>query len=122
MDSSAWIEFYTGGPNAPYFSGPILDRQALLVPAICLYEVFKWVLVHENEPDAFTAATDMQQGIVIPVDHAIALNAARLSVELRLPMADSLVFATARQYDATLWTQDVDFKDLPGVRFKQRGN
>lgn len=120
VDSSAWIEYYTGGPNAQYFSAAILDREALIVPAICLYEVFKWVLMHRSESDALTAATDMQQSAVIPVHNGIALSAARLSVELRLPMADSLVLATAHEYEAILWTQDENFKNLPGVRFKQR--
>jgi len=120
VDSSAWIEYYADGPNAQYFSVPILDREALVVPAICLYEVFKWVLIHRNEQDALTASADMQQGLVVPIDANIAMSAARLSAELRLPMADSLVLATARACDATLWTQDDDFRDLPAVRFKSR--
>lgn len=99
---------------------PILDREELIVPAICLYEVFKWVLIHRDEPDAFTASADMQQGLVVSIDANIAMGAARLSAELRLPMADSLVLATARACDATLWTQDDDFKDLPAVRYKSR--
>jgi len=120
VDSSAWIEYYADGPNAQYFSVPILDRETLIVPVICLYEVFKWVLIHRNEQDALTASADMQQGVVVPIDASIAMSAARLSAELRLPMADSLVLATAREYDATLWTQDEDFKGLPAVRFKPR--
>ena len=120
VDSSAWIEYYTDGPNAQYFSGPILDREALIVPVICLYEVFKWVLIHRNEQDALTASADMQQGMVVPIDANMAMSAARLSTELRLPMADALVLATARACDATLWTQDEDFRDLPGVKFKSR--
>ena len=120
VDSSAWIEYYTDGPNARYFSAPILDREALLVPAICLYEVFKWVLVHGTKQDALTTSADMQQGLVVAVDASIATSAARLSVELQLPMADSLVLATARAFEATIWTQDGDFRDLPGVRFRPR--
>lgn len=120
VDSSAWIEYYADGPNAQYFSGPILDRGALIVPVICLYEVFKWVLIHRNEQDALTASADMQQGMVVPIDANMAMSAARLSAELRLPMADALVLATARACDATLWTQDEDFRDRPAVRFKSR--
>ena len=120
VDSSAWIEYYADGPNARYFSVPILDRETLIVPVICLYEVFKWVLIHRNEQDALTASADMQQGVVVPIDANIAMSAARLSAELRLPMADSLVLATARGCDATLWTQDDDFRELPSVRLKPR--
>lgn len=118
VDSSAWIEFYADGPNAKYFSTPILDREALIVPVICLYEVFKWVLIHGSKQDALTTTADMQQGLVVPVNASIATSAARLSIELRMPMADCLVLATARAFEATIWTQDGDFRDLPGVKFK----
>jgi predicted nucleic acid-binding protein len=59
----------------------------------------------------------MQQGRVVPLDEALAMSAAKLSFDLKLPMADSIMLATARQYGAELWTQDADFAAVPGVRY-----
>jgi toxin FitB len=117
VDSSAWLEYFAGGPGARHFSVAVDDSERLLVPAIVLFEVFKRVLVQRGEDAALRAAAFMERGTVVNVDSALALTAARLSVEHRLPMADSLILATARSVDATLWTQDADFEGLPSVRY-----
>ena len=90
------------------------------MPSICLLEVFKRVFQQRGEGDALQAVALMQQGQVVDLDDAVALTAARLGVELHLPLVDSVVLATARHHDAIVWTQDADFDGLPGVRFTRR--
>jgi predicted nucleic acid-binding protein len=121
VDSSGWLEYFADGPNADFFA-PAVERVAeLVVPSISIYEVFKRVLQQRDESDALQAVAVMQQGRVVDLDTAIALNAAKLSVELKLPMADSVMLATARAHKATLWTQDADFKDIEGVQYVEKG-
>jgi predicted nucleic acid-binding protein len=117
VDSSGWLEYFGNGSNADFFAPPLADAGALIVPAISIFEVFKRVLVQRDEAAALQAAALMQQGRVIPLDEALALSAAKLSVDLKLPMADSIMLATARGFEAVLWTQDADFENLPGVRY-----
>ena len=119
-DSSAWLEYFADGPNASFFAEPIEDIETLVVPTLSLFEVFKRVLQQRDESTALEAAAVMQQGTVVDLEATIALNAARLSVELRLPLADSVILATARQYGAELWTQDADFDGIEGVRYRKR--
>jgi len=118
VDSSAWLEYFANGPNASFFAGPIEETDGLVVPSLTIYEVFKRVLQQRDEGDALQAVTVMQQGVVVDLDVRLALSAARVSLDTRLPMADSVVLATARLHQATLWTQDADFEGLPGVRFR----
>lgn len=120
VDSSAWLEYFANGPNASYFAKPIEEVEKLIVPSLSLFEVFKRVLQQRDENDGLQAVAVMQQGVVVDLDSSVALSAARLGVENRLPMADSVILATARKYDATLWTQDADFKGLENVRYRKR--
>ncbi len=117
VDSSGWLEFFADGPNAPFFAPPIQKPTELLVPTVSIYEVFKRILQQKEETDALRAVAAMQQGSVVPLDEGLALSAARLSIEAKLPMADSIMLAAARTAGATLWTQDKDFKDVEGVRY-----
>jgi toxin FitB len=120
VDSSGWLEYADDGVNASVFEPPIVDVARLLVPAICLYEVFKKVLRDRGEEPALALAAQMRQGRVVELDGDLALDAARLGVELKLPLADSVILATARAHNATLWTQDDDFDGIPGVRFTRK--
>lgn len=120
VDSSAWLEYFANGPNAAFFATAVEKIDDLIVPSLTIYEVFKRVLQQRNEGDALQAVAVMQQGEVVDLDARIALSAARISLEYKLPMADSVVLATARAHGATLWTQDADLKDLPGVQFRKR--
>ena len=120
VDSSAWLEYFANGPNAAFFAGPIEKTEELVVPSLTIYEVFKRVLQQRNEGDALQAVAVMQQGVVADLDARLALSAARVSLDMRLPMADSVVLATAKLHEATLWTQDADFEGLPGVRYRSR--
>lgn len=120
VDSSGWLEYFTNSPNAAFFASPIKNQAELLVPVISIYEVFKRVLQQQGEEQALEVAAAMMQGIVIDLDVATALNAAKLSVEMKLPMADSIMLATARAHDAVFWTQDVDFAAIDGVKYIAR--
>jgi len=119
VDSSAWLEYFANGPNSDAFAPAIEKTADLLVPSLTLYEVFKRILQEREEGAALQAVAVMQQGRVIDLDASLALTAARLSTEHKLPMADSVILATARSHDAVLWTQDVDFKGLTGVEYRK---
>lgn len=113
VDSSAWLEYLAGSPKASQFAAAIEDVGSLVVPVITIYEVFKKVLRERGEGDALQVASLMQSGEVVDLDLPLAMDAAHL----KLPLADSIIYATAMSRGATLWTQDDHFKDLPGVRY-----
>src|ERR1017187_7570516 len=117
IDSSGWLEYFADGPNAAFFSPPLQNTAELVVPANTLYEVFKTVLRQRNESDALQAVALMMQGSVIDLTASISILAAKISVEEKKPMADSIILATARLYRATVWTQDSDFEGIDGVRY-----
>ncbi|MBI4762714.1 MAG: type II toxin-antitoxin system VapC family toxin [Chloroflexota bacterium] len=120
VDSSGWLEYFADGGNADFFAPAIEDTKSLLVPVICLYEVFKKILQQSGINEAQVHVSDMKQGKIIELDESLALSAAKLSADLKLPMADSLILATARANDAVLWTQDEHFKDLDGVKYIEK--
>ena len=122
VDSSAWLEYFANGTNASFFAGAIEAIDELIVPSLTIYEVFKRVLQQRDDGDALRAVAVMQQGSVVDLDARVAMFAARVSLETRLPMADSIVLATARLHQATLWTQDADFASVPGVRYRAKRN
>ncbi|MGI4880669.1 MAG: type II toxin-antitoxin system VapC family toxin [Janthinobacterium lividum] len=117
VDSSGWLEYLGDGSNASVFVDVIADRTHLIVPTISVFEVVKVVRRLRGDKLADEAAVLMLSGQVIDLDAALALHAAQLSIEHRLPMADSIILATARRFDATLWTQDVDFAGIEDVRY-----
>lgn len=117
VDTSAWLEYFSDSENAKHFASAIENTNRLVVPSICLYEVFKKVLQERDEDSALQAIGLMNQGQVIPLDTSLALAAAKISADLKIPMADSIVLATARSIKGTVWTQDADFKGLPNVKF-----
>lgn len=120
VDSSGWLEYFADGPNAPFFAGAIEDLGRLVVPTLSILEVFKRVLAQPDEEAALQAAALMQRGTVVDLDATLAMNAAKLGLELKLPLADSVILATARACEATLWTQDADFEGIPGVNFRRK--
>jgi predicted nucleic acid-binding protein len=117
VDSSGWLEYFANGTNADFFSQPIEDTDSLIVPTISIYEVFKRILQQRDETEALNAIAFMQSGKIIDLSSTIALHGARISADLKIPMADSIMLATAREYDAVLWTQDSDFEGLDGVEY-----
>ena len=120
VDSSAWLAYFAGEPNAGFFAGAVEDDEALLVPSVCIYEVFKVVLRERGEDDAFAAIAAMQGGLVVDLDGEIAMEAASIGLEENLAFADSVIYAVAKKHDAVLWTQDVHFRGKLGVRFKAK--
>lgn len=117
LDSSAWLEFFADGPLAAKFSPIASEPASVLVPTIVIYEVFKVVMRERGETEALQAVAAVRQGKVVEVTEEIALLGARASLAHRLPMADSLILATAQVHDATLWSMDEHFKDLPRVSY-----
>ncbi|WP_370306083.1 type II toxin-antitoxin system VapC family toxin [Sinimarinibacterium flocculans] len=120
VDSSAWLEYFADGPNADFFARPIEKPDALLVPSITVLEVFKRVAQQRDEGAALQCVAVMQQGEVVELDAALALRAAAVGLRHKLPLADSVVYATAQAANATVWTQDGDFEGLPGVKFRAK--
>lgn len=121
VDSSGWLEYFADGPNADFFAPPIERTSDLIVPALGLYEVFKRVFQQRGEGDALQAVAVMIQGAIADLDADLALSAAKLSIDLKLPMADSVMLATAQRHGAIFWTQDADFCGLQGVEYIARG-
>ena len=117
VDSSGWLEYFADGPNADFFAPAIETVTELVVPTLSLYEVFKRVLQQRGEGDALQAVAVMIQGTVVDLNMDLALSAAKVSTELKLPMADSVMLATAKAHDATLWTQDANFARIAGVQY-----
>ena len=115
VDSSGWIEVLTNGLQADRFLEVLDDETSLIVPAITVFEVFKWILREHSEAQAIQAIALMQRGKVVDLDSSIAIAAAQLSHALRLPMADSIILTTARQHQARLFSMDADFKGLADV-------
>ncbi len=117
VDSSGWLEYFSDGANADFFSPAIEDTEHLLISTVNLFEVFRRILEQRGENAAFQAVALMQQARVIEVDAAIALEAARLSHEFKLPALGSIVLASARRHKAVLWTQDSAFKKIADVNY-----
>ena len=117
VDSSAWLEYFADGANAGRFARVIEKPEQLLVPSITLLEVFKRICQQRDESAALQYVAVMQQSTVVELDGALALRAAAIGLRHKLPLADSVVYATAQQANAVVWTQDSDFEGLPGVRY-----
>ncbi len=120
VDSSGWLEFFADGPNAKFFATPLKSVDESVVPTISIYEVFKSVLRQRDESAGLQAIALMKQGQVVDLTTDIAMMAAKLSLEHNVPMADSIILSTGRLYQATVWTQDADFKGLDGVEYVKK--
>ena len=120
VDSSVWLEYFADSPNAEFFAATIEDTENLIVSTINIYEVYKRILQQRGEDAALQAVALMHQAGVVEVTSSIAMDAVKLSTEFKLPMADSLILATARTFGATLWTQDADFQGIPDVKFTKK--
>jgi predicted nucleic acid-binding protein len=120
VDSSGWLEYFANAVNSDFFAPIITTSDQLVVPTISMFEVYKHIVLQRDEEEALSAIGWMSLGLVADLTQEIALNAADLSAQYKLPMADSIILATADAYHATLWTQDVHFKDLPGVQYIEK--
>jgi len=120
VDSCGWLEYLADGPNATFFASAIENTEELLVPTICILEVFKRVLQQRGEDSALQSAALMQQGQVIDLDSGTAVTAAKIGHEIKLPLAAAVIVATARIHHAVIWTQDADLKAVEGVKFVKK--
>lgn len=117
LDSSAWLECLEDGPNSKHFAPVLRKLPDIIIPSVVITEVRKVALRQRTIQQAEEVTRAMQSGIVVPIDEQIAVTAANLSLKHKLPLADSLIYATALFQAATLWTQDADFEGLPHVKY-----
>jgi len=120
VDSSGWIEFLVGGPNAGFFETPLILQDELLVPSVIMLEVYRYVLRNEGREKALSVAATMCEGRVIDLGTGLAIEAAELGASHGLPLADSIIYASALSHEATLWTQDADFDGLDHVEYRSK--
>lgn len=120
VDSSAWLAYFADEPSAGFFAEAIEDTDLLVVPSVCVYEVFKVVLRERGEDEAFSAAAAMQQGLVVDLDADLAMEAASVGHEEGLAFADSVIYTITRKHQATLWTQDTHFVGKAGVQYRPK--
>lgn len=117
LDSSVWLEIFAGTPLGRKYLPLAENADLLVVPTLSLFEVFRKILSKYDEHLGLQVVAQMKRGLVADLTMHLSLSAARLAHQYSLPMADSIMLATARAYDATLWTMDSDFKGIPGVRY-----
>ena len=120
VDSCGWLEYFADSPYADFYAPAIEDTGTLIVPTICILEVGRRVLVQRGEDAALQVAAVMHQGQVVPLDGHLALSAAKIGSDWKLPLADSVILATARAHGALVWTQDAHFKGLENVRYVEK--
>ena len=120
VDTSGWLEYFSGGLNSHKVSPAIKEIQNLIVPTICIYEISKVILRESDENHLLQALAAIQKGKIVELSPAISTSAAKISLQHKLPMADSIIYATAKVFDATVWTQDNDFENLPNVKYFQK--
>jgi predicted nucleic acid-binding protein len=120
VDSSGWLAYFADEPNAKHFLAPLTDTASLVVPTVTIYEVFKVVFREAREKEALQAVVAMRKGKVVDLTVSLAIAASKLSLEHNLPMADSIILAMAKEFKATLWTQDSDFMNIGGVKYFPR--
>jgi len=99
------------------FAAAIEDADSLLVPVICIYEVFKVILREKGEEEALQVVAAMQQGTVVDLDSDLAIEAASIGLQEKLAFADSVIFAASLRFDAILWTQDEHFAGKRNIQF-----
>lgn len=120
VDSCGWLEYFANGPNAGFFAASIEDTKNLLVPVICVFEVFKRIYQQRGEDAALQAIALMHQGEIVALDGSSVLQAAKCSIDQGLPMADSIILSVALSRQATLWTQDKDFEKIEGIKYVEK--
>ncbi len=120
VDSCGWLGYFADTPNADFYAPAIEDVQNLVVPTICILEVFRKVVQQRNEDAALRAIALMHQGLIADLTSSIALDAAKIGMQFKLPLVDSVILATGRMYAAVIWTQDEDFKSIKGVRYIEK--
>ena len=122
VDSSGWLEYFTDGPDAAFVAEVLQEPDALIVPTVTIVEVFGAVCGSHGEGSALQAVAAMQQGRVVALDTAMALDAGRLAVTHGVSASMGAVLATAERHDATVWSLDESVRGVPGVRYRAKAN
>jgi toxin FitB len=117
VDSSAWLAYFTDEPGADHFAAAIEDTAFLAVPAICIHEVFRFILREQGEDAALQAASLMQRGTVLDLDASLAMESAKMGLDHGLALADSIIYACTLRVEGLLWTQDAHFAGKAHVRY-----
>lgn len=121
VDTSGWLEYFADGENSGVFAGVILDEtNKIIVPVIVIYEIFKKILIERDEDTALQTIVQLQKYQIENIDDSLSLQAARISCEHKIPMADSMIYAVALKYNAVLWTQDKHFKKFLNVKYIEK--
>lgn len=120
VDSSGWLEYLADGPGADFFAPALETMEDLLVPTIAIVEIGRIVHRQRGEEAALHTIALLGQAKVVALDSNLARSAAMFGMAHHLPLADSIILATARAFGADLWTQDADFKGLPGVHYLEK--
>jgi toxin FitB len=117
IDSCGWLEYFTDGPRANQYFSYLKKTKELVTPSIVLYEVYKKVKQEKKEESALLAVAQIQETLIVPLTEFIALSAADISLRFSLPMADAIIYATAKAKNARVVTGDTHFKNLKNVIF-----
>ena len=117
VDSSGWIEFLQGTDRAVHFEPALCDLSKVVVPSIAVFEVHRIIAFKLGEESADAAISAMRKARIVDLGANLARRASLLGRAHQLALADAIIYATARECDAELWTQDAHFNGLPGVRY-----
>ena len=120
IDSTLWLEYFNGTLEEDSVISIIENPSKQFVPSICVYEVYKKMLVDKDEESAKSSTSFMKRSAVISLNPRIAEFAAKLGKQHKLPMADSIIYATTKIYKAELYTQDKHFENLENVHYFQK--
>lgn len=120
IDSSGWLEYFIAGPNSKFFAEPIKNNPEIIIPTIVIYELWKKISREKGENKAIEVVAQLKRYEIVPLDESLSISAAKLSSQYKMAMADSIIYATAKKYNATLWTQDSDFKDFENVKYIEK--
>ena len=117
VDSSCWLEYLMDTETGAAVAATIESPGELIVPTITLYEIYKKLLAEKGEEYALDVVSYMRTGIVIELDAGLSLSAAQISRKYKLPMADSIIYATSLYHSAVIFSCDKHFQDIPDVRY-----
>lgn len=120
VDSSAWLEYFADGPNAAFFAPAIEKPGELIVPTIVVFEVYKRIRQQRDRHVALEAVATLRAGRIVDLTLTLAIAASAISHSEKLPLADSIILATARAENAVIWTQDADFERITSVKFRAK--
>ena len=117
VDSSGWIEFFLGSTAGRTFKPIIEQAQLLIVPALSFFEVHRFLSRNSDAAQRDACLEIMRRGTVVELTATRAIAASAIAQQHRLAMADAVMYGIAQEFNATFWTQDIDYKDLPGVSY-----